>query len=111
MLSYLTQCAKLLWSRLTSAANQWFRRSTQPASPNVLTGTLADLPQGDRTCREGFRPFWRFKSRVQTPSNRLATESIALIQRMARENPLWGAERIRSELLKLEIRVAKRTIQ
>ena len=30
---------------------------------------------------------------------------------MARENRLWGAERIRGELLKLGIRVAKRTVQ
>jgi len=30
---------------------------------------------------------------------------------MARENRLWGAERIRGELLKLGIRVCKRTIQ
>ena len=30
---------------------------------------------------------------------------------MARENPLWGAERIRGELLKLNIQVAKRKIQ
>ncbi len=30
---------------------------------------------------------------------------------MARENPLWGAERIRGELLKMNIQVAKRTIQ
>jgi transposase InsO family protein len=30
---------------------------------------------------------------------------------MARDNPLWGAERIRGELLKLGIRVSKRTIQ
>ncbi len=30
---------------------------------------------------------------------------------MARDNPLWGAERIRGELLKLKIRLAKRTIQ
>ena len=29
---------------------------------------------------------------------------------MARENHLWGAERIRGELLKLGIHVAKRTI-
>jgi len=30
---------------------------------------------------------------------------------MAHENHLWGAERIRGELLKLGIKVAKRTIQ
>jgi hypothetical protein len=30
---------------------------------------------------------------------------------MARDNVLWGAERIRGELLKLGIRVSKRTIQ
>jgi hypothetical protein len=30
---------------------------------------------------------------------------------MARENPLWGAERIRGELLQLNMQVAKRTIQ
>src|ERR1019366_9029771 len=36
---------------------------------------------------------------------------VALIRRMATENRLWGAERIRGELLKLGIRVAKRTIQ
>ena len=30
---------------------------------------------------------------------------------MASKNPLWGAERIRGELLKLGIRVCKRTVQ
>ena len=30
---------------------------------------------------------------------------------MAANNRLWGAERIRGELLKLDIRVSKRTIQ
>jgi hypothetical protein len=30
---------------------------------------------------------------------------------MAAKNPLWRAERIRGELLKLGIRVSKRTIQ
>jgi putative transposase len=34
-----------------------------------------------------------------------------LIKEMARDNRLWGAERIRGELLKLGIRVCKRTIQ
>ncbi len=32
-------------------------------------------------------------------------------RRMARENRPWGAERIRGELLKLGIRVAKRTVR
>jgi putative transposase len=42
---------------------------------------------------------------------RLSSETIALIKGMAANNRLWGAERIRGELLKLEIRVSKRTIQ
>ena len=62
--------------------------------------------------REGFRLFWRWRSRSnKTPSSRVDPEVIALIRRMAGENRLWGAERIRGELLKLGIRVAKRTIQ
>jgi putative transposase len=36
---------------------------------------------------------------------------VALIKDMARDNRLWGAERIRGELLKLGIHVSKRTIQ
>ena len=63
--------------------------------------------------RAGFRLFWKLKLRrpVQMQPKRLAPETIALIERMARENRLWGAERIRGELLKLNIQVAKRTIQ
>lgn len=38
-------------------------------------------------------------------------EIIALIGRIARNNVLWGGERIRGELLKLGVRVAKRTVQ
>jgi putative transposase len=40
----------------------------------------------------------------------LAKETIELIERMARENRLWGVKRIRGELLKLGIGVSKRTI-
>jgi transposase InsO family protein len=62
--------------------------------------------------QEGFRLFWRGKSRSSGPREpRLAPEVVALIQRMAIENRLWGAERIRGELLKLGIRIAKRTVQ
>jgi putative transposase len=170
MLSQLTRCAKKLLSRLSSAANRFFRRITEPACPNLVTGTLADLPRSRaellaenallrqqlialrrrtktprlagrerlwllllarwvpnwkrvlqiikpdtllRWHRVGFGLFWKLKSRapVQTQPQRLAPETIALIKRMARENPLWGAERIRGQLLKLNIKVAKRTIQ
>jgi putative transposase len=42
---------------------------------------------------------------------KISAETVALLQEMARDNRLWGAERIRGELLKLGIRVCKRTIQ
>jgi regulator of replication initiation timing len=42
---HLKQFAKELLSRLSAAAIQLFRRITQPARPNVVTGTLADLPR------------------------------------------------------------------
>jgi hypothetical protein len=61
--------------------------------------------------RAGFGLFWRIKSHSRQPARRLDAETIALIQRLAWENRLWGAERIRGELSKLGIRVAKRTIQ
>jgi putative transposase len=60
--------------------------------------------------RQGFRLFWRLKSRARPGRPRLSPELVALIQQMAAENPLWGAERIRGELLKLGIRIAKDTI-
>jgi putative transposase len=62
--------------------------------------------------RDGFRLFWRRKSRSRSPHEpRVAPDVVALIHRMATENRLWGAERIRGELLKLGVRVAKRTVQ
>ncbi len=60
--------------------------------------------------REMFRWVWWFKSRVPSRSSKVAPEIIELIQVMARDNRLWGAERIRGELLKLGIRLTKRTI-
>jgi hypothetical protein len=60
---------------------------------------------------EGFRLFWKWKSRKRKSQSQLPGETIALIWQMEEENPLWGAERIRGELLKLGIEVAKRTIQ
>jgi putative transposase len=61
--------------------------------------------------RELFRLYWKRRSKASSHKPKVAAETIALIRQMARENPLWGAERIRGELLKLGIRVCKRTIQ
>jgi putative transposase len=63
--------------------------------------------------RNLFRCFWRRKSRATTPAHRppIAPETIALMREMAAANHTWGAERIRGELLKLHIHVAKATIQ
>lgn len=61
--------------------------------------------------RELFRFFWKHKSRADARQPRLSPETTALIKEMACKNRLWGAERIRGELLKLGIRVCKRTIQ
>jgi putative transposase len=61
--------------------------------------------------RELFRVFWKHTSKVRAGMPRLSSETISLIQEMAANNRLWGAERIRGELLKLDIRVSKRTIQ
>ncbi|MEO8288178.1 MAG: integrase core domain-containing protein [Chloroflexota bacterium] len=61
--------------------------------------------------KAGFRLFWKRKSRTASRERKLPAETIELIKWMAIENRLWGAERIRGELLKLDVRACKRTIQ
>jgi len=62
--------------------------------------------------RDVFRLLWKWRSRRKTRAKpRLSAETVALIRRMAAQNRLWGAERIRGELLKLGLAAAKSTIQ
>src|ERR1700675_1011902 len=51
--------------------------------------------------RQGFRLFWRWRSRAGRPS--ADREIRKLIREMSSANPLWGAPRIHGELLKLGI--------
>jgi hypothetical protein len=57
--------------------------------------------------REGSRLYRCWRARKQPARPTAAAEIRQLIQRMARENPAWGAPRIQSELALLEYTVAK----
>jgi transposase InsO family protein len=60
--------------------------------------------------RQGFRLFWRWKSRPGRP--RIPAELQALVRQMAQDNPTWGQERIANELLlKLGLQVSPRTVR
>jgi hypothetical protein len=58
--------------------------------------------------RQGFRLYWRWRSR---PGRRpVGRETRKLIRQMCLANPLWGAPRIHGELLKLGIEVSQATV-
>jgi len=61
--------------------------------------------------RELFRLLWKRRSKAASHTPKIAAETIGLIKAMAAMNRLWGAERIRGELLKLGMHVCKRTVQ
>ena len=61
--------------------------------------------------RAGFRLFWRIRSRSKKIGRPIIdTEVRALIRRMVKENPTWGAPRIHGELLKLGFQISERTV-
>ena len=59
---------------------------------------------------QGFRLYWRWKSRKKPGRPRIGRQVQDLIRRMCRENPLWGAPRIQSELALLGHHVAESTV-
>ncbi len=61
--------------------------------------------------RDLFRRYWKRKSKPKNRKPRIPQETIDLIKQMAIENPRWGAKKIHGELLKLGIKVHKRTIK
>jgi transposase InsO family protein len=60
--------------------------------------------------RSGFKAFWRWKSRKRAGRPRIDRGLRDLIQRMSKENLLWGASRIHGELLMLGFEVAQSTV-
>jgi putative transposase len=61
--------------------------------------------------RQGFRLYWRWKSRLRSPGRpSIDLQLRTLIRRMARENPAWGRRRIKAELAHLGYNVAELTV-
>lgn len=79
--------------------------------PNLLGVVQVVKPETVlRWHRAGFRAFWRWKSRNKAGRPKVDRGLRDLIQRMSRENPLWGAPRIHGELLMLGYEVAQSTV-
>ena len=91
---------KLFWVLVSRVRRDW-RRHLMMVTPDTVV----------RWHRAGWRRYWRWKSRASVGRPRLSPEVPALIARMSQENPLWGTERIRGELLKLAIAVSNRSIR
>jgi hypothetical protein len=60
--------------------------------------------------REGFRFYWRWKSRSRGGRPKIPAEVRRLIREMSVANPFWGAPRIHGELLKLGIEIGETTV-
>ena len=83
----LRRADRVFWVNLARVWDQW-RSALILVRPETVL----------RWHRQGFRYFWRWKSRGRPCAS---PDLIRLIRRLSQENPLWCAQRIRSELLLL----------
>jgi len=91
---------RLLWVLLSRLLPNW-REMLVIVKPETVIGWH----------RKGFRLYWTWKSRRRRGGRPPIPRHVrALISRMSRENPLWGAPRIHGELLKLGIEVSEATV-
>jgi transposase InsO family protein len=79
--------------------------------PSLLSATQVVQPDTIlRWHRAGFKVIWRWKSRNRVGRPKIDRSLRDLIQRMSKENRLWGASRIHGELLMLGFEVAQSTV-
>jgi len=96
----LTRSDRLFWAWLSRLWTGW--RSTL---------AIVELETVLRWHQEGFRLFWRWKSRRRGAGRpRLEREIRDLIRRLALENVSWGAPRVQSELRLLGYDVSESTV-
>ncbi len=91
---------KLFWLVVRRLHRSWKRHLLLVRPETVL-----------RRHRQGWRLFWRWRSGCPLGRPRLNPEIRELIASMASQNPHWGTERIRGELLKLGVVVSARSIR
>jgi putative transposase len=60
--------------------------------------------------RQGFKLYWRWKSKAPVGRPKFDKEIRELIKRTSLENPLWGTPRTRSELRLLGFDLAESTV-
>jgi putative transposase len=91
---------RALWDVLSSIWPGW-RDALYIVQPDTVV----------RWHRQGFRFYWRWKSRHRRHGRPRITKEIRdLIRQMSTANPLWGAPRIHGELLKLGFDIGQTTV-
>jgi putative transposase len=96
---HLRPCDRPLWVWLSRCWAGW-KDALVIVSPATVVGWH----------RQGFRLWWRWKSRGRPGRPRVDPELRRLIRRLSHENPLWGAPRIQAELRLLGHDVAESTV-
>lgn len=97
----LTTVDRLIWILLSLSWLRW-RSALLIVQPATVVGWH----------RHSWKRYWAWKSRRSLCGRPwLAVELRELIMRMARENPLWGAQRIRGELLGLGFEVGRESVR
>ena len=96
----LRQRDRIFWALLSRIWANW-RSALLVVQPDTVIGWH----------RQGFKLFWRWKSRAgKVGRPKIEPEIRRLIQRMSRENLLWGTPRIQSKLALLGYIVAESTV-
>jgi transposase InsO family protein len=90
---------RLLWVWLARHWSGW-KSALHIVSPATVV----------RWHREGFRRYWRRRSRGKPGRPRVSADIRALIRRMSKDNTLWGVPRIQAELKLLGHDVARSTV-
>src|SRR3984893_18931392 len=91
--------ARALWVWLSRLWNDW-RSALLMVKPETVIGWH----------RQGFRLYWRWKSRHGDGRPAVSPEVRNLIRQMSHANPRWGAPRIHGELLKIGIELCQATV-